>query len=137
MAQLQFFNAFKEAMPEKVHNLGSDTLKWMLTNVAPVATNSVKADLTEIAAGNGYAAGGSAAGVSASSQTGGTYSLALNATVFTAAGGSFADFRYIVLYNDTATNDELIGWLDYGASYTLTNGNTFTIPAQTAFTLTG
>lgn len=135
MATFTFFNAFKENMPEKVFNLGSDTLKWMLTSVAPVATNSVKADLTEIAAGFGYTAGGATVTVSSSAQSGGTYTLALNACVFTAAGGSFAAFRYIVLYDDTATNDELIGWLDYGASYTLTNGNTFTLPAQTAFTL--
>jgi hypothetical protein len=135
MATFQFFNSFKEALPEKLHNLGSDTLHWMLTNVAPVATNSVKADLTEIAAGNGYAAGGTAVAVSSSAQSGGTYSLVLAAATFTAAGGSFAPFRYIALYNNTATNDELIGWLDYGTSYTLTDTNVFTIPAGTAFTL--
>lgn len=135
MATFTFFNSFKEAAPEKVHNLGSDTLHWMLTNEAPLATNSVKADLTEIAAGNGYTAGGTAVTVSSSSQTGGTYTLALNSCTFTAAGGSFAPFRYPVLFNNTATNDELIGYLDYGTSYTLTNGNTFTIPAGTVFTL--
>lgn len=135
MATFTFFNSFKEAAPEKVHNLGADALKWMLTNTAPLATNSVKADLTEIAAGNGYTAGGAAVTVSSSAQSGGTYTLALNSCVFTATPGSFAAFRYIVLYNDTATNKELIGYLDYGTSYTLTNGNTFTIPAGTAFTL--
>lgn len=132
MATFQFFNSAKEDIVEGM-NLGSDSFKWLLTNTAPVATNSVPGDLTEIAAGNGYSAGGSAATVSASSQTAGTYSLALNDTVFTAAGGSFADFRYIVLVNTTAT--KLVGWLDYGTSYTLTNGNTFTIPAGTVFTL--
>jgi hypothetical protein len=135
VATFQFFNAFKENMPEKVYNLGSDTLKWLLTNTAPVATNSVKGDLTEISAGNGYSAGGATVTVSSSAQSGGTYTLSLSACVFTASVGSFAAFRYIVLYDDTATNDELIGWLDYGTSYTLTAGNTFTIPAGTAFTL--
>ena len=135
MATFTFFNSFKEAAPEKVHNLGADTLKWMLTNVAPSAANTVKADITEIAAGNGYTAGGATAAVSSSAQSGGTYTLTLASTAFTAAGGSFAAFRYIVLYNDTATNKELIGYLDYGTNYTLTNGNTFTIPAQAAFTL--
>lgn len=137
MATFQFFNSFKEAEAEKVHNLGADTLKWLLSNTAPVATNSVKADITEIAAGNGYTAGGAAATVSSSAQSGGTYTLAVNSTAFTAAGGSFAAFRYLVLYNDTATNDELIGWLDYGSAYTLTNGNVFTIPAGTVFTKSG
>lgn len=132
MPQLQFFNSAKESIVEDM-NLGSDSFKWMLTNTAPVATNSVPGDLTEIAAGNGYAAGGSAAATTSSSQTGGTYSLVLGSTVFTAAGGSFAAFRYIVLVNTTVT--KLIGWLDYGTSYTLPSGQTFTVPAGTAFTL--
>lgn len=135
MATFTFFNSFKEALPEKAHNLGADTLKWMLTDVAPSAANTVLTDITEITAGAGYTAGGETMGVSSSSQTGGTYSLVAAATVFTAAAGDFAAFRYVVLYNDTATNDELIGWLDYGTSYTLTDGNTFTLPAGTVFTL--
>lgn len=58
MATFNKFNAFVQDLTRKVHNLNSDTLKILLTNVAPVATNAVKADLTEIAAGNGYTAGG-------------------------------------------------------------------------------
>ena len=61
MAAFNKFRAFVEDEAEKVHNLGSDTLKVLLTNVAPVNTNSVKADLTEISAGNGYSAGGATA----------------------------------------------------------------------------
>ena len=57
MANFNKFNAFVADVANKVHNLGSDTLKVLLTNTAPVATNAVKADLTEIAAGNGYSAG--------------------------------------------------------------------------------
>lgn len=134
-ATFTFFSPFKEALAEGVHDLDSDTLHWALTNTAPNVADDHFADITEIAAGNGYTAGGTAVTVSSSSQTGGTYTLALNACVFTAAGGSFAAFRYIVLYNNTASNDELIGYLDYGTSYTLTVGSTFTIPAGPAFTL--
>src|SRR6266498_1372197 len=101
MAAFQKFNSFVEAMPEKKHNLGSDILKIMLTNVAPVAANSVKADLTDITAGNGYTAGGTAATISSSAQTSGTYKLVLNDVTFTASGGSIGPFRYVVLYNDT------------------------------------
>jgi hypothetical protein len=120
------FNSFVEACAEKVHNLGSDTLKVMLCDTAPVATNTVKADLTEISAGNGYTAGGTQATISSSSQTTGTYKLVLADVVFTATG-AIGPFRYAVLYNDTATNKELIGFWDYGSSISLANGGTFTV----------
>ena len=58
MAAFNKFNQFVADTQNKVHDIGSDTLKFMLTNTAPVAGNSIKSDLTEIAAGNGYAAGG-------------------------------------------------------------------------------
>ncbi len=127
MATFNKFNAFVEDLAEKVHNLGSDTLRILLTNSAPVAANSVKGDLTEISAGNGYTAGGTAATTSSSAQTSGTYKLALADVVFTASGGSIGPFRYAVLYNDTSASDSLIGWWDYGSSITLATTETFTV----------
>lgn len=128
MAAFNKFNSFVEALAEKVHNLGSDTLKVMLTNTAPVATNTIKANLTEIAAGNGYTAGGNTASVTSSAQTSGTYKLVLgDPATYTASGGSIGPFRYAVLYNDTATNDELIGWWDYGSAVTLADGESFAV----------
>lgn len=99
----------------------------MLVNTAPAVTNGVKTDLTEISSGNGYAAGGTAATISSSAQTSGTYKLVLADVVFTASGGSIGPFRYAVLYDDTATSDQLIGFWDYGSSVTLSDTETFTI----------
>lgn len=127
MASFNKFNSFVKALAEKVHNLGADTLKVMLTNVAPSSANTVKTDITEIAAGNGYSLGGTVASITSSTQLGGTYKLVLGDVVFTAAGGSIGPFRYAVLYNDTATNDELIGWFDYGSSISLLTGETLTV----------
>jgi hypothetical protein len=128
MASFNKFNPFVEALAEKKHNLGADTLKVLLTNTAPSATNGVKADLTEISAGNGYTAGGNSASVTSSSQTSGTYKLVLgDPATWTATGGTIGPFRYSVLYNDTATDDDLIGWWDYGSSVTLNAGETFTL----------
>ena len=112
-----------------MHNLGADTLKVMLTDVAPVNTNTVKADLTEITAGNGYTAGGTTATISSSAQSSGTYKLVLGDVVFTASGGAIAQFRYAVLYNDTPTSpaDPLIGYYDHGAEVNLASGETFTV----------
>lgn len=130
MASYNKFNAFVEHEAEKVHKLDTDALKIILVNSpAPVATNTVKADLTEISAGSGYAAGGSAAAQTTSAQSGGTYTLAASQVVFTASGGTIGPFRYAVLYNDTPTSpaDPLIAWWDYGSSITLQDGETFTV----------
>jgi hypothetical protein len=128
MATFQKFNSFVEALAEKKHDLGTDTLKVMLTNTAPTAANAVKADITEIANGNGYTTGGNTAAMTTSSQTGGTYKLVLgDPATWTAAGGTVGPFRYAVLYNDTATNKELIGFWDYGSSITLAAGESFAV----------
>lgn len=128
MATFNKFNPFVEALAEKKHNLGADTLKVMLVNTAPSAANGVKADLTEIAAGNGYTAGGNTASITSSSQTSGTYKLVLgDPATWTATGGTIGPFRYAILYNDTATDDDLVGYWDYGSNVTLNAGETFTL----------
>lgn len=128
MASFNKHYAFVENVAEKVHDLGADTLKLLLTNTAPTTSNAVKADLTEISAGNGYTAGGTQTSQSSSAQTSGTYKLVCADVVFTASGGTIGAFRYVDLYNDTPTSpaDPLIGWWDYGSSITLASGETFT-----------
>jgi hypothetical protein len=126
-ASFNKFHAFMEAVAEKKHNLATDTLKVMLTNELPAATDAVKADINEIPAGNGYTAGGAVAAQVSSGQVSGTYKLVLADVVFTAAGGSIGPFQYAVLWNDTAAADDLIGWYDYGASITLNDTEPFTV----------
>jgi hypothetical protein len=124
MATYNKFNSFVENLAEKVHNLGSDSLKIALTNVAPVAGNTVLANLTEVA----YTfLSTRVPTISSSAQTSGTYKLVLADLVLTSTGGVTGPFRYVVLYNDTATNDELIAWWDYGSSLSLQDGDQFTV----------
>lgn len=116
---------FVEDLAKKVHNLDVDTLKVMLVNSpAPVNTNSIKADLTEISSGNGYSAGGATVASQDAEQTTGTLALSGADITITASGGTIGPFRYAVLYNDTPTSpaDPLIGWWDYGTSITLADG---------------
>ncbi len=129
MASFNKFNAFVEYLAEGVMDLQSDALKIVLTDTAPAATDSGLSDLTEISGGNGYTAGGVAATVSASGQTGGTYKLVLDDVTVTASGGSVGPFRYFVLIDDTPTSpaDPLIGWWDYGSSITLADGESITV----------
>lgn len=132
MALYQKFNQFVEDLCHGVHDLSADTLKVMLTLTAPTGGNEVKADLTEISAGNGYTAGGTQATTSSSAQTTGTYKLVVGDVVFTAVGGTIGALRYSVLYNDTPTSpaDPLIGYWDYGSSITLNDGETLTWDAD-------
>lgn len=123
MATFNKFNSFVEAVAEKVHNLGSDQLVIALTNTAPTASNTQLSDITQISYTNLSSRNVT---TSSSAQSSGTYKLVLADLVLTASG-SVGPFRYVVLYNDTATNDELIGYFDYGSSATLSSGETFTI----------
>ena len=129
MASAVKFYSFVELAMEKAHNLGSDTLKIVLTNSAPAQSNTVLADITQISNGNGYTTGGATVTVTGSSQTTGTYALVCTDVVFTSVTGNMGPFRYSVLYNDTATNDELIMYWDYGAALTLDGSaaETFTV----------
>lgn len=115
------FQSFVEAVAEKKHNLGADQIVVALCAAAhaPVNTNAVLADLTQVV----YTFCSSRnITTSSSSQTAGTYGLALTDLTLTASGGSVGPFRYAILYNDTAANDELIGWYDYGLDITLGDG---------------
>jgi hypothetical protein len=128
MAAFNKFNDFAEQLGLGKHNLNTDTLKVMLTNTAPVATNTVFANITEITAQNGYTAGGEDT-QNTYSETSGTGSCVGVDVVWTATGAGFGPFRYVVLYNDTQTSPAkpLIGWWDYGSSISLTTaGETFT-----------
>lgn len=136
MATFQFFDEFKKYLGDGTIDLDSHTYKAMLTNTAPtLGTNTVKADITEITAANGYTAGGQTLSSVTWSETGaGTGVWRFNCADFswTASGGSIGPFRYVVVYDDTPTSpaDPLVGMWDYGAALTLTDGNTFTDDIQ-------
>ena len=125
MASFNKFHAFSTDLCTKVHNLGSDTLNVYLSNDAPSASgDSVKADLAEIATGNGYT--GPVDTQNTGSGSGGTYTVSGTKITITATG-AVSTFRYVVLYNDTAASDPLIGWWDFGSSVSLQSGETFAI----------
>lgn len=137
MAAYNKHQQFVEDMAEKVHNLQSDALTYALcaTANAPIATNSILANLTQISYTN--LSTRVAGSPTTSAQSSGTYTLLLPDLVLTASG-AVAAFQYVDLYNDTPTSpaDPLIAWYDYGSSVTLASGETFTIDYTTStFTL--
>jgi hypothetical protein len=125
MATFTKFQPFVENLAEKVYNLGSDQLAIALTDAAhaPASTNGRLSQLTQISYANLSSRNVT---TSSSAQTGGTYKLVCADLVLTASG-SVGPFRYVVLYDDTAANDELIGYWDYGSEITLAAGETLTI----------
>lgn len=123
MATFTPFNSVLEDIAEKKHNLGSDQLVIALTNVAPVATNTVLADLTQVSYTNLSSRNIT---TTSSATTGSSYKLTLTDLVLTASG-AVGPFRYVVVYNDTATNDELVAFYDYGSSISLASGETFSV----------
>lgn len=125
------FQDFSEQLVRGVHDWDAHTFKVALTNTAPVATQVSLDTVTNHpapAAANGYTAGGSASTITIS-ETGGLSTVQGTQVVFTAAGGAIGPFRYVILYNDTATSpaDALIAYWDYGSSITLNDTETFTV----------
>jgi hypothetical protein len=131
MAVFSKFEILSEYLMKGVLDFSVDTFKVMLSNTAPnQATNTVKADIVEIAAGNGYVAGGIALTNSfARAGAVSTYTSSTN-PLWTAAGGTMATFRYSVMYCSSIVapvNQPLVGYWDHGTSISLPVGIGFTV----------
>lgn len=122
-----FFNSFSEYIGDGTIDMDNDTFKLALTNSAPVATNTQLSNITQIAGANGYTTGGTALTTATWTRSTNTATFASDDVVFTASGGAIATFRYAVLYSVTAANDELVGWIDYGAALDVADTETFTV----------
>ncbi|ULK99346.1 hypothetical protein [Bradyrhizobium sp. I71] len=131
MASFNKFYCFVQDVANALHDMRTGTAqvyKVYLTNTAPLVTNTVYNTPADLAAGNGYTAGGNSVGTITGAQTTGTFKFVGGTDpAWTASGGSIGPFQYAVLYNSTPPTKPLIGWWDYGTAITLTNGNTFTI----------
>lgn len=139
MATFTFIDAFKDYQGDCVPaiDMTDDTFTMYLSDEAPiVATDSLKSDIANITEQFDYTetnltttwvetAGGS-----------GIFVLRHNADVtWTANGGSFGPFRYVVVYDNTITTplDLLCGYWDTGVENTITDGNTFKVDLNATF----
>ena len=125
MASYVKFETFVGDLGDKVHDLDNDTIKLYLTNNTPsISADSVKADLAGITEENGYVP---ADVTNVWTEASGTGTLDGTDVTWTASGGSFGPFRYVVMYNDTPTSpaDPLIAYWDYGSSITINDGESF------------
>lgn len=108
----------------------TDTWKAVIHTDAPVvATDSVIGDLTQIGGSNGYTTGGENITFN-STRSGGTVTATGTDVVWTATGGNLGSSttgRYVSVYDDTATSDDLWNSWDYGSTFTVAAGETFTL----------
>lgn len=127
MATYNKIQQFTKDLIDGVHDFDAHAFKVVLSNSATVNTNTILANITQIANGNGYTTGGAASAMTTSTSSG-TAKL-VGADVTWTASGSLGPFRYATLYNDTPTSpaDPLIAWWDYGSSVTLAATETFTV----------
>lgn len=125
MATFQKFNAWVDYMVEDA-DLASDTFMVALTNVQPVAANSVLADITQADYTNLAGATPRTLTTTSSSQSSGTYGLVLQDLTLTASG-AVGPFQWVVIYDDTVADDPLVGFYDYGSEVTMSAGETFLI----------
>jgi hypothetical protein len=130
MAQYFKFNIFLFDALSGGHDFraAGHSIKIYLSNVLPDAeTMSIKSQLAEIAAGNGYTAGGKDI---ANDLTRSTFTATVTAAdqVWNAAPGSMAAFQHVVMYNDDTPLkvDPLIAWWSYPTSLAMGNGDSFT-----------
>ena len=102
-----------------VHNLGSDTIKVGLVDdtVAPAADDATPrwADYSanEVSTAGGYTANGETLSGTGTSEADGTATFDDSGNISLSQDGSgFTDAYWAIIYNDTATNDEALAFVE-------------------------
>src|SRR3954470_20492957 len=108
----------------------TDAWKAVIHTDAPtVATDNVLGDLTQIAGNNGYTTGGADITFN-STRSGAIVTATATDVVWTASGGNLGSSttgRYVSYYDDTSASDNLAASWDYGSTFTVATGETFTL----------
>ena len=136
MATYTKFQCFLKDFVDGEHDFTTDTLKVALSSAAnaPSASADVKlADITTIAA---PAVDNVTLTTSSSGWAAGAFTVVVADLTMT-ANGAVGPFRYVTVYNETATSDPLICFFDYGAEVTLHANDTIILDFGTElFSLT-
>lgn len=129
MAHAFYYNILTEAMKGNV-DVDTDVFKAMFvkSTYTPNRNNKYYADISahEIAAGNGYSAGGFVVSATISNNT--TlfkHVFDISDPTISASGGSIGPYRYLIIYDDTPVAKPLIDLLDPGEEETLNDTGTF------------
>lgn len=132
MATFTKYETFIQALANKEIDAFGTTDSWKAvihTDAPVVATDAALSDLTEIGGSNGYTSGGSDITYN-STRSGATITATAVDVVWTASGGNLGASttgRYVSIYDDTHATNQLLCSYDYGATFTVASGETFTL----------
>ncbi len=132
MATYTKYNTFIENFCNKqIDAFGStDTWRAVIHTDAPVTTtDNALSDLTEIGGSNGYTTGGNDITFN-STRTTTTVTATATDVVWTASGGNLGASttgRYVSVYDDTSTGNNVLASWDYGSTFTVADTETFTL----------
>ena len=127
-------NNFRVLIAQGAVDFDADTFKAIAMKEGFVfnpATHDLYADVSasEQTTGYGYTAGGvTLTGVSiAQNDTDARADITWNNITWTASGGDVGPLAGIIIYDDTITNDPIVGYIDFGGAYTVADGGTATV----------
>lgn len=131
MATYTKYNTWVENLSNKLIDAfgTTDTWKAVIHTDSPQATDNGLADLTQIAGNNGYTTGGIDISFNSTRSTGTVTATASDQT-WTASGGNLGSSttgEWVSIYDDTSASDNLLASFDYGTTFTVASGETFTL----------
>ncbi len=142
MATFTKYNTFIENLCNKLIDAFGTTDTWraVIHTDAPVTTtDNALSDLTEIGGSNGYTTGGNDITFNSTRTTDTVTATAVD-VVWTASGGNLGASttgRYVSIYDDTSTGNNLLCSYDYASTFTVATGETFTLDfGASLFTIT-
>ena len=127
-------NNFRVLIAQGAVDFDANTFKAIAMKegfVFNAATHDLYADVSasEQGTGYGYTAGGvTLTGVSiAQNDTDARADITWNNITWTASGGDVGPLAGVIIYDDTITGDPIVGYIDFGGSYTVADGGTATV----------
>ena len=130
-----FFDQFLVDVQEKIHDLENDTIKVGFT-IGTTTPSTTTADprwgaggttnfsSEEVTPGGNYTTGGpTAANPSVALDTGAAVFYADDPPTTTQNASNPTNARWGIIYNDTATGKNCLGYVDFGSSLNLTTGD--------------
>lgn len=124
-------NEFKYDNGRMLNNFSSHTYRIMLMNTTFTFNKDTHGTVSDVSANEITSAGGYAQATLsvdsawAQNNTDDRGNISWDNVTFTASGAAFDNFKSAIIYNDTHASDLIVGHIDFEATISLANGNSF------------